>query len=124
MMEREEWQSKIMATVEHIASREYQSWAWFGLSDSVSSPDELFNELFDDLTFHSFFKKYSGEFTEDQKLAWKDLEGRLQSYAETTSETMNPQTVFADPRWEAIRNSAHSFLEAFRGHSGPVAEKV
>jgi hypothetical protein len=123
-MEREQWQSKILATVEHIASREYQSRAWFGLSDSVSSPEELFNELFDDLIFHLFFTTYSSEFTEDQKLAWKDLESRLESYAETTSEKMNPQTVLADPRWEDIRKSAHRFLEAFRGCSGLIGEKV
>jgi hypothetical protein len=114
MMGRDQWQERILATVEHISSREYQLDAWFGRGNTVSSPDELFCELFDDLAFRLFFEKYSMDFTDVQKLAWKKLEDSLQSYAGVTPQKMDPKAVFNDGRWQEVREFARMFVEAFR----------
>jgi hypothetical protein len=114
-MNQDDWLWKILTVVDAIASREYQLGAWFGFAGSVSSPDELYNQLFDDATFALFFKQYSAEFSEIQKSAWKELEGKLESYAGVMPRTMNPYTVFNDPRWEDIRESARRFLGVFKG---------
>lgn len=115
MMQREEWLGRILGTVRNIESREYQAKAWFGMGDTVSSPDELYNQLFDDLTFSLFLENYAGDLTDEQRSAWRDLETKLESYARVTPPKLDPRFIFNDPRWEEIRNSAHNFLEAFKG---------
>jgi hypothetical protein len=117
MMDKNEWLSKIVDTISRLASRKYQAAAWFGQGDSVSSPDELYNELFDDLTFRTFFDKYSSELSDAQKSAWIELDNKLESYAKAMPNRMNPAAVMDDARWEQIRKSADNFLQLF--NEGP-----
>lgn len=114
MLAEREWLAKIVEVVRAIADRSYQARSWFGMSEEeVSSPEEIYNQLFDDLSFHLFFTTYSSQLTDKQRLAWKDLENKLESYAAATPEKMDPKYVFNDPRWDVIRNSARDFLEIF-----------
>jgi hypothetical protein len=54
-MSPDHWRLAVSAVVEKIADEHYQRTAWLGLDPKiVSSPDELFCQLFDDLQFHAF----------------------------------------------------------------------
>jgi len=113
MMNREEWIVQILDVVEEIASREIQERAWFGIGPEVSSPDEIYNQLFDDNTCDLVFEKYAATFTPQQTVAWNDLRRKLEEYGEESEELDDPHRVVNDPEWQKVRESAARFIMAF-----------
>ncbi len=113
MMNREEWIAQILDVVGDIASREYQERAWLGIGPEVSSPTEVYNQLFDDNTFDLFFEKYGATFTPFQLKAWKDLESKMEEYGQDDEKLDDPHQVINDPEWQQVRESAACFLTAF-----------
>jgi hypothetical protein len=106
------WKTAILNTVLHIASKDYQEKSWFGKGDVISSPEELYCELFDDELFDDFLSSSQVVMTETQKQFGRQLKAKLENYSKIVSEFPNPKEIFFDPQWEEIRTVARKFLEA------------
>ena len=118
MMDFETWKNMILTVAAQISDREYQRRSWFDKGHDVSSPDELYNGLFDDSMIEEFLDTHAKDLTEDQRSAGRELVRQMNQYADVTPEHLDPTTTFDDPRWENIRRSALSFVRAMREGAG------
>jgi hypothetical protein len=118
MMDFETWKNAILAVAAQISDREYQRSSWFDKGRDVSSPDELYNGLFDDSMIEEFLKMHAKDLTENQRSAGRELVRQMNQYADVTPDHLDPIMTFDDPRWEDIRRSALSFVTAMREGTG------
>ena len=117
MMSREDWIRQILRVVGEIASRDFQERAWFGIGPEISSPNEIYNSLFDDSTFDLFFEKYAVTLTPRQIKVWNDLKKSLEDYEQDSDKLNDARRVFDDPEWQQVRGAAERFISVFE--SGP-----
>jgi len=110
MMGSEEWRRLVVAAIGKIADRTYQERTWFGADNRMSSPEELYCELFDDLLYDDFLEAGEIMLSEQQKAQGRVLKQALEDYSAELGDTPDPHLVINDPRWEAIRKAADSFL--------------
>jgi hypothetical protein len=114
MMTHEQWLNGILSAARHIASKDYQERAWLGGGGrEISSPAEIYNELFDDYTFDLFRETYSATFTPTQLVAWDDFKTLMEKYGERVSDNPDPNRVLDDPEWQEVRGAAARFVAAF-----------
>jgi hypothetical protein len=122
MMTHEEWLNNIVSSVGHVASRDFQERTWLGGRGSeISSPTEMYNELFDDYTFDLFHEVYSRDFTSEQAAAWEKFKNLIEDYGESMPDNPEPQIVLDDPAWQLVREAAAQFVAAFAQR--PFAKK-
>ena len=113
MMDSVQWLNGIRHTIAEISSESLQARSWFGRGPEVSSPDEMYDHLYDDLAFHDYFALHGNELTDEQRNIWRGLDEALQKYSAETPTTLDPLTVFNDRRWHEIRRIAETFVKAF-----------
>lgn len=112
-MKFDEWQNSILTCIRHIADESYQQASWFGKGDVVSSPEEIFCELFDDYMFEDFLASNNPGISIVQKRLGLQLLEELNLYSDSEPEYLNPSKVFNDPAWRGIRKIAKKFIESF-----------
>jgi hypothetical protein len=114
MMTHEQWLNNIVASVGHVASRDFQETTWLGGGGpEISSPTEMYNELFDDYTFDLFHETYSEGFTSEQSAAWDTFKTSMEKYGEEMPDNPDPRRVLDDPAWQVVREAAVQFVAAF-----------
>lgn len=122
MISTSNWKDLIADEVKHIADQEYQAKSWFGHSDKVSSPDEMFNRLFDDLHFEDFLGTPGNGLNAEQQFRGEALRDKMNAYAARTPPILDPAEVFNDPDWCEIRAIASDFYKSLlvdeRGSGG------
>jgi len=113
MMDRKKWLENLIAAAGQIASREFQERSWFGKGSEISSPEELYCDIFDDFTAELFYDKFAHTFTGAQLSHWHDFMETLKQYGKDMGDNPNPSSVLEDPGWERVRKSAAGFVQAF-----------
>jgi hypothetical protein len=113
MLSRQDWLNLIFESVRPIADRDYQEKAWFGKSHAISSPDEVYCQLFDDNNFGLFLETFRATLTSEQVAAWLDLQVKMDQFAKHYGDYLDPYIVFNDPRWREVQAAASAFLAAF-----------
>lgn len=112
-LSQKEWSENIISVVRHFADREYQRKAWLEEGGPVSSPIEMYNELYDDALFERYFDQYGASFTEAQRSAWLNMDEALEKYGERLEGSVDPKEIMDDPEWSQVRSAAERFLQAF-----------
>jgi hypothetical protein len=107
----EGWKMMIETVVRDIADSRFQEQAWFGLGPDVSSPDELYCQLFDDAMFDQFLDGNPAHLTASQLAAASALRLKMNEYQ--LDDKPDPRKVIDSPGWEAIRCAAQNFLRTF-----------
>ncbi|TAH33001.1 hypothetical protein EYC58_02495 [Candidatus Saccharibacteria bacterium] len=103
------WKKNIREIVQDIASRESQERAWFGKSEQISSPDELYNSLFDDFLFDAFLASSEVNLSSLQKELGMRLSSSLKEYSPQGQELPSPRKMVRDPSWQKVRDIARAF---------------
>jgi hypothetical protein len=112
-MKPEVWKKHILDVVSRIADQKYQEKTWFGKSEKISSPEELYCELFDDYMYEDFLNSPIVNLNSSQKKLGRELKIKLDQFSIKYGDFTDPKKVFKDPLWDKIRKSAKSFLESF-----------
>jgi hypothetical protein len=118
-MNKEAWSRQIRRAIEHVSDRQYQEETWFGGHDRISSPAELYCQLFDDALFEKFLEEHKSKFTTGQLETGLALKQKMEEYQ--LADNSDPHQVIDDPGWDEIRSAAADFLNAFeiqRGEEG------
>ena len=113
MLSRQDWLNLIFESVRPIADRDFQEKSWFGKSHAVSSPDEVYSQLFGDSNFGLFLETFRATLTSEQVAAWLDLQVKMDHYAKHYGDYPDPYIVFNDPHWREVQAGAWAFLAAF-----------
>jgi hypothetical protein len=111
MMDFQKWRESVSEIASQIADAEFQRRAWFGKGhDEVSSPDEMYNQLFNDAQFEQFLAMYKHKLTGEQLVAGETLVRTMKDFANQTAAHLDPFAVIDDPAWQKIRNAARAFV--------------
>lgn len=109
-MDANSWRSCVLDVVRKIADDAYQREAWFGVGDQVSSPEELYCELFDDYIYDDFLVSLDINMTNHQRELGILLKNMMNEYANGIDYLADPQKVYDDPKWNSVREAAREFF--------------
>lgn len=112
-MDADEWTRHIVSVVKKFADVSYQKETWFGTGSKVSSPEEMYCELFDDYAYDHYLAAPGIGITERQREIAIRLRDVLNEYADSVGSLSDPKMVFSDPGWELVRQIARLFVYAF-----------
>jgi small-conductance mechanosensitive channel len=112
---REFWTSSLVDVAKAICNTEHHQSRWLA-TDALAweRPEELICTIFDDLQLQLFIEKHGSAFSEAQSEAAVALRDELTNYCNATQQFLDPETVLADPQWEAVRRKARDFVNAFQ----------
>lgn len=112
----ERWIANLLEAASMIADKETQERRWLA-PDAYAweRPEELINVLWDECNLVLFIDEFNDEFTDVQRDEILQLKCLVDQYCDATPDRLDPARVLADPRWEAVRESARAFLTAFQG---------
>jgi hypothetical protein len=116
MMDFQTWRESVTDIAKQIADAEFQRRAWFGMAhDAVSSPDEMYNQLFGDAQIEQFLAMYKHKLSLEQLKAGETLVRTMNEYADQTPEHLDPSVLIDDPAWQEIRDAAAAFVTSITG---------
>ncbi len=98
----------IEEVVRRISERQYQLEAWFGSGKCISSPEEMYCELFDDCRFSEFLDGARLILTPRQLAAGSALKQAMESFP--LPDLPDPRAVIDDAGWQKVRCAAKDFL--------------
>jgi hypothetical protein len=104
------WTSVVRQSVAAIADETLQGRAWFGIGSEISSPDEMFNQFFNDAAIEEFLRRTDNGLNKVELDAGRHLVELMNELADQTPEFIPPASLIDDPRWERIRQAAARFL--------------
>jgi hypothetical protein len=116
------WLANILEVLDHISDKDRQERKWLAPDARVwENPGELINQV-DDVVFDGFLEQFANTFSLEQRNAAFAFRDELKSYIDATPQRLNPVEVLSDKRWDAVRQRAREFVQAFRGRwTGPPA---
>ena len=110
-MDNDSWKDLVLDVVRKISDENYQKNTWFGGGDSISSPQELYCQLFDDFMYEDFLISEDINITTAQREMGKCLENAMNQYTNKIDYIKDPKKVFDDSRWNNIRKIAKGFIK-------------
>jgi hypothetical protein len=113
MMDFDSWLKETLKIIWTLSNEDFQREVWFGKSEWVSSPTEIYCGLYDDLAVDLLFTTYRERFSEVQLSRWSRLDTMLNGYAGGSRCLPSDEVIFDDPDWHQIRRAAAEFLKEF-----------
>lgn len=108
------WKEKILEVVEDISDDELQKETWFGKSEKVSSPEDLYCNLLDDFMFEEFLVKANTLLSKSQLSLGETLVSKMIGFRDAIFSYSDPQEILENPKWKEIRLLAASFKNSFK----------
>jgi hypothetical protein len=103
------WRAVVRQVTNGLADEALQRRAWFGVGPEISSPDEMFNQFFDDAAFEEFLSRVDSSLNAKQLEAGRRLLKLMTELSDETTQHIEPSTLIDDPRWRQIRLAASEF---------------
>jgi hypothetical protein len=98
-----QWSKRILDALRHIADAEYQRRAWLGVGPEVSSPVEVYNELFDDCRIEEFILDPPAYISGATRASLVRLERCMD---ELELDDSRPAEFIDHPAWQEVRGIA------------------
>ena len=111
-MNADQWRLGVISVVRNLSDRDFQASAWFGKSELISSPEELYCQLFDDFIFDDFIQSTEINLTIQQKQRALALKNRMEETAQHLDIRKDPKEIVDNPLWVEVRAEAKRFLES------------
>jgi hypothetical protein len=111
---REFWTSNLVDAARAIGDTERQRTRWLA-PDAFAweRPEELIDTIWDSFLLELFIEQHGTGLPRMQAEAATALRDELNNYCDGAPKNLDPEQVLADPRWEAVRSKARSFVAAF-----------
>ena len=104
------WQDNILESIKDISDINFQKEAWFGVNKNIiSSPDEMYNTLFDDFEFEEFLN--NNNLSEVQKKIGFQLISEMESI-----NNLDYKYLINSKEWNKVREIAKLFYDSFKLH--------
>jgi hypothetical protein len=105
------WRQNACEIIGNIADEKFQRDAWFGKGRYISSPQEVFNQVFGDLAFEEFIASPEIGFNELQKAAASKLVEKMRYFEKLVDAELRPEQVVDHPVWQEVRQTAKRALD-------------
>jgi hypothetical protein len=104
------WRKHVCEAVDAIADLSFQRDAWFGRGRYRSSPEEIYNQLFDDAVFEEFLQSADVGLNDLQRLAGQRLVEKMNFFDKLGGPSLPARVVIEHPVWKEVREAARRFL--------------
>lgn len=104
------WRKHVCEAVDTIADVNFQRDNWFGNGRYLSSPEDIYNQLFDDAVIEEFLDSAEVGLNDLQKAAGRRLVERLTFFDKLGGPSLPASTVIEHPVWKEVREAARRFL--------------
>ncbi len=110
------WRKRAIDELKTIADEEWQRTIWFGGGGGrwVDSPSEQICS-FDDLLIPEILEHPDHGLTEDQVSQFMRLSQMMDHLVDNTPDSISPEYLIDDPRWQDIRKQAAITLKTLAG---------
>lgn len=105
------WRESACEIIGSLADEEFQRDAWFGKGKYVSSPEEVYNQVFGDLAFEQFIESPEVALNDLQRTVANDLVRIMRYFEKLVDRELPPQQVIDHPVWGEVRQTARRFLD-------------
>jgi len=106
------WRANMCGCLRAMADEHFQRENWFGRGKYVSSPEEMYNEIFSDFDIEQFLTAPEVALTPDQRSAGKQLISQLEAFDKLVGPALPPEKVIDHADWARIRSAAKNFHDA------------
>jgi len=104
------WRERACEIIGYVADEHFQRTAWFGKGPYVSSPDEIYNQVFSDLDIGKFIASPEVALSDLQRAAATELANKMEYFDKVMSEDLSPERVIDHPVWREVREAARRVL--------------
>ncbi len=112
------WRTNVIEAAIMISDADHQQKTWLHSDrEAWETPDEVICVLFDDSLFELFLTDCDFSLSDSQRRSGQKLFESLNRFLPDTPQSLDPQTILLDPRWEAIRVVARDFVESFANNA-------
>ena len=116
MIDTEFWKKETLETIKDISDKSFQERAWFGIGDEVSSLEEMYCVLYDDLVFEDFLTSKEVGLNPKQIKLGEVLLEKLDKFSNAFPEDyIDPKVVLNHLLWIEVRKAAKQLLDSFKG---------
>jgi hypothetical protein len=105
-----QWRKNACYIIGNVADEKFQRDAWFGKGKYVSSPDEVYNQVFGDLAFEKFIASPEIDLNDLQKAAANQLVEKMRYFERLVDRNLPPRQVIDHPAWKEVRQTAKRLL--------------
>ena len=113
------WRKNACEIIGAVADENFQRSAWFGKGRHVSSPEEVYNQIFDDLDIKQFIASPDVSLNDLQKTAATRLVDKMEYFDRLVGPNLPPDKVIDHPVWREIREAAQRVLDVLQCPSAP-----
>lgn len=112
-LDRETWLNDVRSVLDAIADRNVLHDAWSGTSDYPTTPEEIYNEVFNDTYVGEYGRPELG-LDEAQMAAGKAFIDSMEQFDKIGGPELPWQEVIDHPGWVKVREAAGRFLALLR----------
>jgi hypothetical protein len=105
------WRKNACWIIGGVADEKFQRDAWFGKGKYVSSPVEIYNQVFGDLALEEFIASPEIGLNDMQKAAANELIEKMRHFEKLVDEDLPPRQVIDHPVWREVRQTASRLLD-------------
>jgi hypothetical protein len=106
------WRERACEIIGYVADEDLHRTAWFGQGPFISSPDEIYNQVFSDLDLENFITSSAVGLTDLQKAAATDLASKMNHFDQMMGGNLSPDKVVDHSAWREVREAARRLLVA------------
>jgi hypothetical protein len=107
------WGDAILVAVRHIADEDFQRRSWTGKGPEVSSPSELYCEIFDDCNLEKFISNPPLFVSQSSLSNLSELRDLMRLIRHDEIDDADPLKLIESPSWIKIREFAAKAAEKF-----------
>jgi hypothetical protein len=104
------WRKNACNFISHIADEQFQRDNWFGKGKYISSPDEMYNEVFDDILIEEFLVSPEVGLNDQQRAAGKRFVDAMNAFDKPMN-SLTSEQIIDHTMWREVRKAAKEFLD-------------
>lgn len=108
------WRANACEIIGSVADENFQRDAWLGKGRFISSPEEIYNQVFSDLAFEEFISSPDIALNDLQRAAANKLVSKMNYFEKIVGRNWSPENVIDHPVWREVRQAARQVLDVFQ----------
>jgi hypothetical protein len=115
------WRKIACEIIDSVADENFQRTAWFGKGLLISTPAEIYNNVFSDLDLEEFITSPDVALNDLERTAATNLVRKMRYFEEVMGQDLSPDRVIDHPVWREVREAAQRVLDVLQCPRSPSA---
>jgi hypothetical protein len=108
------WRKTACEIIDSVADENFQRAAWFGKGPFISTPAEIYNNVFSDLDLDEFITSRDVALNDLERTAATKLVSKMRYFETVIGQDLSPERVIDHPVWREVREAAQRVLNVLQ----------